>query len=96
MEKVGFEDLDTRKQELVLLEGELKSLNLEVENLTRCIENNENGMDWKALSSEVVEQNNRLRSRIWSLKVAKRNIENRIFSIREQIAYVDGMYLSKE
>ncbi len=93
MGKVDFENFEAWEQELLLWERELKSLDLEVENLTRDVENDESGRDWKALSSGVIKQNDSLRGRIWALKVVRRNIENRIFSIRKRIACVDEMWL---
>lgn len=91
-------DLKARKEELVLvrekMKEEFKDAEDEIETLTKSIQKEENGRDWKTLSSETIEQNNGFRNRIWELKVKKMLLGDRIKAVGDQITHMSNLYSS--
>lgn len=98
MERLGLNDLKARKEELVLarekMKKERKDAEDEIENLTKSIQKEEDGIDWKTLSSEIIEQNNGFRNRIWELKIKKMLLEDRIKSVGGEIRHMSKLYSS--
>jgi len=98
MERLGLNDLKARKEELILarekMKKECKDAEDEIENLTKIIQKEEDGRDWKTLSSEIIEQNNGFRNRIWELNARKMLLGDRIKSVGAEISHMSKLYSS--
>ena len=98
METLGLNDLKARKEKLILarekMKKERKDAEDEIDNLTKSIQKEENGRDWKTLSSETIEQNNGFRNRIWELKIKRMFLDDRIKSVGDEIRHMSKSYSS--